>query len=204
MNVAVGGTLGGEGYAQALAQAPYEMVVDYVKVYQGGAAPVATYTAPSNLKVSFESSDTSGYALGGATDFGGAVSSLASDGPSGASGKVGKVVKGTGAETWAGTTFLTLSGKEVIASGAETVTMRVYSPEAGAAVLLKLENAANGNQYAEKQVTTTKAGEWETLTFSFAGASHAADYTKASVFFDFGKAGTGKTFYFDEIGRAHV
>jgi hypothetical protein len=166
----------------------------------GGAAPSATYTAPSNLKVSFETSDTSGYTLGTGADFGGAASSLVSDGPAGSSGKVAKVVKGQGAETWAGTTFLALSGKEVIASGAETVTVRVYSPQAGAAVLLKLENGANGSQFAEKQMTTTKTGEWETLSFNFAGANHAIDYTKAALFFDFGVAGAGKTFYFDDVG----
>jgi len=34
LNVAVGGMLGGNGYAEALSAAPYDMVVDYVRVYQ--------------------------------------------------------------------------------------------------------------------------------------------------------------------------
>ena len=42
-------------------------------------------------------------------------------------GRVAKVVKSAGAETWAGTTVLSLSGKEVISAGNETVTVKVYS-----------------------------------------------------------------------------
>jgi Ca2+-binding RTX toxin-like protein len=169
-------------------------------VSMGGAAPAANYTAPTNLKVSFETSDISGYTLGTGADFGGAGSSLVSDGPAGASGKVAKVVKGQGAEIWAGTTFLTLTGKEVIASGAETVTVRVYAPDAGTKVVLKLESAANRDLFVERDATTTKAGGWETLSFNFADANHVVDYTKASLFFDLGAAGTGKTFYFDDVG----
>lgn len=162
-----------------------------------GIAPVETYSPPANLKVSFEPNDASGYAL---VDFGGAVAAVVADAPAGVSGKAVKVVKHIGAETWAGTTFLTLTGKEVIASGAETVSMRVYAPDAGTTVMLKLESAANKDLNVERQATTTKAGGWETLTFNFAGASHVIDFTKASVFFEFSKPGTGKTFYFDDVG----
>ncbi|MEN9775426.1 MAG: Beta-glucanase precursor, partial [Pseudomonadota bacterium] len=47
MNVAVGGSLGGGGFDQALAVAPYQMEVDYVRLYQGEAAPSAPTTAPA-------------------------------------------------------------------------------------------------------------------------------------------------------------
>jgi hypothetical protein len=50
------------------------------------------------------------------------------------------------------------------------------------------------------------AGAWQTLSFNFASpaASTAAFnlatvYNKASVFFNFGTAGTGKTYYFDDL-----
>ncbi len=198
MNVAVGGTLGGDGFAQALAQAPYEMQVDYVRVYQGASSGGSSGSSNA-LLVTFETTDTSGYALGTGADFGGAASSVVSDGPAGSNGRVAKVVKGQGAETWAGTTLLALSGKEVISAGNETVTMKVYAPAAGIPVMLKVENGANSSQFIEKTVNTTKAGAWETLSFSFAGANHTPDYTKASVFFDFGTGGTGKTFYLDDV-----
>ncbi|MBU6189000.1 MAG: glycoside hydrolase family 16 protein, partial [Betaproteobacteria bacterium] len=198
MNVAVGGTLGGDGFAQALAQAPYEMQVDYVRVYQGASSGGSSGSSNA-LLVSFETSDTSGYAVGTGADFGGAASSVVSDGPAGSNGRVAKVVKGQGAETWAGTTLLALSGKEVISAGNETVTMKVYAPAAGIPVMLKVENGANSSQFIEKTVNTTQAGAWETLSFNFAGANHTPDYTKASVFFDFGTGGTGKTFYLDDV-----
>jgi len=65
--------------------------------------------------------------------------------------------------------------------------------------MLKVESGANSSQFIEKTVNTTQAGAWETLSFSFAGANHAPDYTKASVFFDFGTAGSGKVFYLDDV-----
>ncbi|MFZ9508418.1 MAG: hypothetical protein ACO29W_15540 [Burkholderiaceae bacterium] len=176
--------------------APGAERIDFAAV---GIVPVAPYSPPANLKVSFEATDASGYAL---VDFGGAVATVVTDAPAGASGRAAKVVKHSGAETWAGTTFLTLAGKEVIASGAETVTMRVYAPDAGTTVMLKLESAANKDLFIERQATTTQAGGWETLTFNFAGASHTIDFTKASVFFEFNQSGSGKTFYFDDVGFA--
>ncbi|MFZ9506899.1 MAG: glycoside hydrolase family 16 protein, partial [Burkholderiaceae bacterium] len=69
MNVAVGGTLGGDGFAQALAQAPYEMQVDYVRVYQGASSGGGSNSSNA-LLVSFETGDTSGYTVGAGADFG--------------------------------------------------------------------------------------------------------------------------------------
>jgi hypothetical protein len=46
----------------------------------------------------------------------------------------------------------------------------------------------------------------ERLTFNFANPAsgtnplnHASTFNRASVFFDFGTAGSGKTFYFDDV-----
>jgi hypothetical protein len=55
-------------------------------------------------------------------------------------------------------------------------------------------------------VLTTKTGQWETLTFDFShnasgtpAWSQSFKYDKASLFFDFGNAGTGSVFYFDDL-----
>ena len=147
--------------------------------------------------MSFDAGDTSGYAF---TDFGGAGSLLFATPPAGGSGKAAQVVKGVGAETWAGTTFLTLGSSEMITNANKTMTMRVWSPDAGTVVRLKLEDSANPTHSVETDATTTVAGGWQTLSFNFANqaASTAAfndafNFNKASVFFAFGSGGSGKT-----------
>ena len=157
------------------------------------------YSLPGNTKVTFENSDTSGYALGGSSDFGGNVSSLVTSGaPAGVTGNVAKVING--AESWSGTTFMTLSNSEFINAQSEHVSMRVYMPDSASHVVkLKLEDKSNGDKNIEKDVTTTASG-WQTLDFNFAGANHAIDFNKASVFFDFGgSTHPDGVYYFDNV-----
>ena len=100
--------------------------------------------------ITFDSGDTSGYAL---VDFGGSSSSVASTPPTGASGQAVMVTKGaagTPSEGWAGTTFLSLGSSEMITTADKTVTMKVWSPDAGTVVRLKLEDKA----YVETYVHT--------------------------------------------------
>ena len=174
--------------------------------------PPAPPPAPTTVTVSFDAGGTSGYTLGRPdgqpdSDFGGAGSSIAQNPPQGASGAVAQVVKSTGAETWAGTTFLSLPAGELITPSSQTATMRVWSPEAGTIVRLKLEDSTDGTKTVETNATTTtQANTWQTLTFNFANPAsgtnplnHANTFNKASVFFDFGTPGSGKTFYFDDV-----
>ena len=86
-----------------------------------------------------------------------------------------------------------------------TITFRMWSPKpAGTPVLVKVE-ASDGNEAttdpaAEVTVTTTKSGEWETLTADFAGAfDPAVVYNKFALFPDFGTAGTDEIYYLDQI-----
>ena len=58
----------------------------------------------------------------------------------------------------------------------------------------------------ETEATTTAANTWETLIFDFANQANGTaalnltyNYNMASIFFDFGKAGTGKVFYWDDV-----
>lgn len=86
------------------------------------------------------------------------------------------------------------------------MSVRVWSPDAGIPVRLKVENAGDGAVSVETEATTTVAGQWETLVFDFAnevaGTSPlnlSATYNKVSIFFDFGTAGTGKVYYADDL-----
>ncbi|BDU71872.1 Ig-like domain-containing protein [Mesoterricola silvestris] len=143
--------------------------------------------------------------------FGGAEDSTVATDPASSANKVVKVVKAAGAQTWAGTTFalgasnLALS-RIPLGHGTTRILVRTYSPDAGAKVKLKVENAADGTLSCETDATTTVANAWETLVFDFATPSSGTAalnattvYNKASIFFDFGNAGTGKTYYFDDV-----
>jgi hypothetical protein len=139
------------------------------------------------------------------TGFGGAEGSSIDTDPSNSSNQVAKVVKISGAQTWAGVTVstganLTL-GKIPFGSGSNNrFTLRVYSPASGTPFLLKVEDQADGNTSCQVQVATTQANAWETLTFDFTGLFDAAKtYDKVSVFPDFGVLGTGSTFYLDDL-----
>lgn len=158
-------------------------------------------------QISFESNDTSGYALGGDKDFGGNTSSLENSPPAGANGKAAKVIKGAGAEIWAGTTFLDISSanKEIVSSANRSVSVRVYSAK-NIPVRLKLEQSSDPTKSVEVQVTTSKEG-WQNLTFDTnspaAGTAAYADdtiYDKASIFFNFGvRPVSDQIYYFDDV-----
>ena len=114
------------------------------------------------------------------------------------------VVKPSSAATWGGTTFLTLSGAELVSAASRTVSIAVYAPSAGLTVRLKLEQDGDTSKYVEMDKVTTKAG-WQTLVFDsavFATANYDESfvYNKASLFFDFGvQPATDETFYFDNV-----
>ncbi len=141
-------------------------------------------------------------------DFGGNVSVDAVD-PVLATNKVKKTTKPAGAETWAGTTIGTAQGfASAIPITATTTQMsiRVYAPAAGMPVRLKIEDHANNTHSVETEALTTVANAWETLLFDFqnpaagtAAINLSYVYDKASVFFDFNTAGSGKIFYWDDV-----
>lgn len=115
------------------------------------------------------------------------------------SNKVTRMVKSAG-QTWGGS-FLTLAGP-IDFSGSKTFTVKVWSPRVGAKFLLKVENSANTAQNFEKEATSTKANEWETLTFDYSAINTANPYNRIVVICDNGTAGNGTanfTWYFDDI-----
>ena len=156
----------------------------------GGGGTGGTFSA-----ISFDSASVT-YTL---TGFGGAEDSSVVADPAGGTNKVAKVVKSATAEVWAGTTVSTGAGASVgkipFDAANTRMTVRVYSPNAGIKVRLKVEDAADGTHSAETEATTTVANAWETLTFDFANpASGTAalnfsyTYNKVSIFFNFGVA----------------
>jgi hypothetical protein len=166
--------------------------------------PAAVVLSQINLPVTFDAT-TVNYTM---TDFGNNSTVDAVD-PTSSSNKVKKTTKVNGAETWAGTTIGTPAGfasKIPITSSATTMSVRVYSPAVGIKVKLKIEDKNDPNKSVETDVLTTKANEWETMAFDFSNQSTGTaalntsyTYDKASIFFDFGNAGSGKVFYWDDV-----
>lgn len=140
------------------------------------------------------------------TDFGNNQSSQAVD-PTNAANNVKKTVKANGAETWAGTTIGAGFTSNLPFTATKTqMSVRVYSPAAGIRVRLKVEDRTNPARSVETEAMTQAANTWETLVFDFSNPSAGTaalnlsyTYNMASIFFDFGNAGTGKTFYWDDV-----
>ena len=107
---------------------------------------------------------------------------------------VAQFTKPAGAEVWAG---VTLDTEVLDLTNYSKISFKSWSPTAGAAVLVKLENA-DASVFHEVSVNTTVANAWETLVYDFNGAA-AADYVKVIVFYDFGNTGDGSVYYYDEI-----
>ncbi|MEQ1684438.1 MAG: Ig-like domain-containing protein [Burkholderiaceae bacterium] len=167
-----------------------------------------------SLPVSFDAAGV-GYGLVG---FGGAEDSTVAADPTDATNHVARVVRAAGSESYAGTTITATS-----AAGVQTgftpkipfnvtdtrMTVRVWSPDAGIPVRLKVEDSADPNKSVETEATVTTAAGWQTLTFNFANQATgtsalnvAYNYNKATIFFDFGRAKAAavqKTYYFDDL-----
>ena len=170
-------------------------------IRQAGALPTIKQI---NLPVDF---DAPGFNYE-VTDFGNNNTVDGND-PVNSGNKVKVTTKPNGAETWAGTTIGTPAGFSSaipFSAVATQMTMRIYSPAKGIPVRLKVEDNNDPTKSVETEVKTTVANAWETLTFDFsnqaagtAAINFTYKYNKASVFFDFGTAGSGKVFYWDDV-----
>ena len=159
--------------------------------------------------ITFDSNDVT-YTL---TGFGGAEDSTVVVDPTDPANNVARVVKSATAELWAGTTVSTgpnLSVPTLPFTANDTMmTVRVWSPDAGIQIRLKVEDAADPTKSVETEATSTVANEWETLTFNFANEAAGTaplnlsyTYNKISIFFNFGVEGAvvgEKTYYFDDV-----
>jgi galactitol-specific phosphotransferase system IIB component len=165
-----------------------------------------------DFPVDFESS-TVNYTM---TDFGGNTASLMVD-PTNAGNMVMQVIKSDQAAAWAGTTIGTPSGFATnlpLTLIASKMTVRVWSPQAGTPIRLKVEDSNDPTHTCETETNTTVSGGWEQLEFDFSneapgtallsvGLSMGWTYNMASIFFNFGTdgatAGAAVTYYFDDV-----
>ncbi|MFV8837362.1 hypothetical protein [Salinimicrobium soli] len=124
---------------------------------------------------------------------------IANPDPSGVntSDMVAEYTKPSGSQVWAGT-FLVLD-EAIDFSSQQKVRVDVWSPIAGAEVLLKIENSADNSIFVETRVNTTVSGQWETLTFDLSNVDPSKVYDKVVLFFNMDTSGTGETYYFDNI-----
>ncbi len=134
-------------------------------------------------------------------DFAGTGTVLGED-PTDAANTVAITTKGDGAETFAGTVMIDPVFPEAIPFTADEqrMSVRVRAPAAGIPVLLKVETA-DASAFAELQVNTTVANEWEVLTWDFAtaGLDPSLAYERAIIFFDFGSIGDGSVYYWENV-----
>lgn len=141
-------------------------------------------------------------------DFGGNVSQIVQD-PTDPTNMVVESVKTAGAASWAGTTVAENTGFTLpipFSPGNTIITVRVWSPIANIPVRMKVEDHTNVTVSVETEAIVTEAGVWQTLEFDFINQAPGTEainfnrnYTKASMFFNFGTEGTGLTFYWDDI-----
>lgn len=162
---------------------------------------------PVQLPVTFDNPDVN-YGL---TDFGGNASEIVDD-PNNPSNKVAKSIKTEGAELWAGTTVggtVGFPSPIPFVEGSTIMSVRVWSPEAGTPIRLKVEDSNDPTISVETEDITTVANGWEYLNFDFsneatgtAAINFGYSYNKASIFFNFGTTGAQageQTYYWDDM-----
>ena len=156
-----------------------------------------TYAQSPSFPVDFEDATQTYHA-----DFGQNVSKVVVD-PTDATNKVAESTKGNGAPGWGGSTIVNNGSLKKInfRPGSTKITVRVWSPDTGYIVNMKVENGADASINKEIQIKTSVAKNWETMTFDFDGkVEFDKTYEKLSMFFNLNQPGTGdKTFYYDDI-----
>jgi hypothetical protein len=93
------------------------------------------------------------------------------------------------------------------------MTVKVWSPEAGTPIRLKVEDSDDPTHTCETETNTTVSGAWETIEFDFTNQAPGTEllsiglgmgwtYNMASIFFNFGTEGAvagEQTYYFDDV-----
>ena len=104
--------------------------------------------------------------------------------------------KPNGAEVWAGAFFDISTPVDNI--NYNKISVQSWSPKAGATVRFKIENSANPDEFYEVDAVTSATNAWEELVFDISPAANFT-YDRVVLFYDFGVAGDGSTYYYDEI-----
>ncbi|OQD42084.1 hypothetical protein BUL40_11700 [Croceivirga radicis] len=128
------------------------------------------------------------------TDFEGASATVVTnpDTNGNASGNVVQFTKNPGAAFFAGSFYEVSTPIDLSVN--KNIKLKTWSPKIGAVVRVKLENAANTDEFYEADATTTVNNAWEELTFDFSAAGNF-NYNRIVVFFDFGEVGPAASGY---------
>jgi hypothetical protein len=159
----------------------------------------AAIDLPFDFETSPVTSDWVGFAGAGIT-----VEAVASPQTTGnSSTNLAKIIR-NGGEGYAGVASVFDTALDF--STKSTITARIWtSAPIGTKIMFKTEEAGSaGNNSGEKDVFTTKTGEWENLVFDFDGVENASQ-TRIVIIPDNGNVGDGSaasTFYFDDIIQA--
>ncbi|SNS48916.1 Por secretion system C-terminal sorting domain-containing protein [Belliella buryatensis] len=166
-----------------------------------------------NLPVNFNEANVNYGVIG----FEGAENSEIVEDPTDANNKVVRVVRSNTAATFAGTTVTAVTNgvqtgfaSPIPFTATDTrMSVRVWSPDAGIQVRLKVEDFQDPTKSVETEATSTVAGDWETLVFNFANQATGTEalnlnnnFNKATIFFNFGVDGPTageKTYFFDDM-----
>jgi hypothetical protein len=174
------------------------------------ACSTGPFLTQMNLPVTFEGTTVDYGVIG----FEGAEASTIVTDPTNSANTVVKVIKSASAQPWAGTTItaaaaLGLASPVPFSASNTLMSLKVWSPDAGIQVRLKVENHIDPTQSVETEATTTVANGWQTLVFNFANQALgtaplnlAYSLDKASVFMNFSVPGSNvgeKTYYFDDL-----
>lgn len=159
------------------------------------------------LPLTWDDAEVHPYAYG----FAGSAAWVAAD-PVDASNNVLEVLKTDLALDYSGVALTNRNGlAEPIAFSSEdqTVTARVWAPDVGLPILMKLENKDDPSVFVQTLATTNIPAAWDTLTFDFAQPtegspawSPTATYDLPVVFFNFGWNGAlfgPLTFRIDDV-----
>jgi hypothetical protein len=135
------------------------------------------------------------------------ITTLGAD-PSGATNQVAITQKNPGAVLWTGTVVGDDDIVYPLNATDSQITVRVYSPDVGIPVRLKVEDATDLARSVETEAITTVANAWETLTFDFnnevigtPALNPTFTYDRLVIFFNFGTDGDtagSKTYYWDD------
>ncbi len=187
-----------------------KVIVDNVYFYKESTESIA-------MPLDFESSTLTYSWVGFGSSTFGPIPVAVIDNPDKISGntsnKVVSIEKPAAAQVWAGAS-LALTAPIDLTKGTK-IKVAVWSPKVGAKILLKTEDTTSpkdGNNnptvFVEVEALTTVANDWEVLTFDIAnptrGAYNASILFRNVILFpDFSVAGTGTTYYFDNIEQSN-
>tara|TARA_B100000768_G_scaffold69779_1_gene67056 strand:- start:64 stop:3390 length:3327 start_codon:yes stop_codon:yes gene_type:complete len=167
----------------------------------GTCPATVAYNLPFDFETSPVTADFTGFEGGSIT-----VEAVAAPQVTGnTSANLAKIVRNVG-QPWAGV-FTTVDSSLDFSTNS-TITARIWTDAPiGTKIMFKTEEGANaGNNSGEKDVFTTKTGEWEDLVFDFTGVTNA-NQNKLVLIPANGTMGDGSatsTFYFDDINQAPV